>query len=457
MATRRVAKPLPSAFVVAVVAIGPLNSYSAYFMPEAAYLFMFWVMTWYALGCGANSSLSQWSILGVLVGLLSLIKPHALFLVPALVGYIFLVSETFSFRRLCRSAVISVILVLVLLLSKFLIGYLLAGRAGLTLFGAFYNGTARNSMVDGRLYTIFGFSLTSLRAHLFSLVLLFGLPMAATAALFFGHSFSARSSQPQVRLVSYTFVVLLSLVVVVATYTGSLGVLDASESLRLHQRYYDFALPLLFMVAACIVSSPLELGPRGRFIYAALTVLALALAVNSHMRGYRFGVLDGPFIWAVSVYPFAMTLLGLLMILLMVFWTKKPSLAFRGFLYVLLPAIALFSAVLISREFYSQQSASIYDRAGIYARSVLSGADLAALTVICAEPGGSFRALFYVDDARANFVTVPEGQAFSPSSLSNEKKWLLIIGEHAVAEGEVLPSPTPGFHLVRLRKEISSQ
>ena len=69
--------------IVALSMMGPVNSYTAYFMPEAMFFLSFWVCVAYYLSLDGHASVKSWLILGLLMGASSLIKPHTLFALPA--------------------------------------------------------------------------------------------------------------------------------------------------------------------------------------------------------------------------------------------------------------------------------------------------------------------------------------------------------------------------------------
>ena len=74
-----------SLYVVLLVLTGPLNSYTAYFKPESLYFFGFWGVMFLAVRFCVKADVWPVAFLGLGISLLSLIKPHALFLLPAFV------------------------------------------------------------------------------------------------------------------------------------------------------------------------------------------------------------------------------------------------------------------------------------------------------------------------------------------------------------------------------------
>ena len=116
-------------------------------MPEAPYFFSFWLLTWFILSLDNSSGLSSWCFAGILLGFCALIKPHALLIMPGLVAYIFFVSRkkegAWVLQALCNAGVF----VAFAFVFKFLISYLIAGKAGMTIFGTYYSSMADDDFI----------------------------------------------------------------------------------------------------------------------------------------------------------------------------------------------------------------------------------------------------------------------------------------------------------------------
>lgn len=87
LVARRVANS-GTAIAIALLALaGACNTFTAYFMREALYAFGFWVLVWHTTRLGPEASSRCWAVVGLMLGLLSLVKPHALFLLPPLMAH----------------------------------------------------------------------------------------------------------------------------------------------------------------------------------------------------------------------------------------------------------------------------------------------------------------------------------------------------------------------------------
>jgi phosphoglycerol transferase len=142
LTARRYCSSVTSLAISALTLIGPINTYTSYFMPESMYFFGFWVLTWHLLRQTPKSGSRHWGVAGVLLGMTALVKPHALLMLPGLVAYVVFACKEGDGRWLPRASRNAGIFLASTLITKLVIGYVLAGKAGLNPFGAFYSSIA---------------------------------------------------------------------------------------------------------------------------------------------------------------------------------------------------------------------------------------------------------------------------------------------------------------------------
>jgi phosphoglycerol transferase len=449
---RRVCTQGVAALVTVLALAGPINTYTAYFMPEALYFLAFWVLAWFILGLDGTSSRRMWIIAGILLGVAALVKPHALFLLPAILAYVLYISNP-NGRDGLRSAVWSgILLVLAALLVKFAVGYLLAGSAGVTLFGSTYSSVAGSALSDvnqaSHLLTV---SAQSVMGHLLAICLMYGLPIAISATVF------VRSLRPrgqrgaEERTAAFALLVVADLVVAVALFTAAVNAAAPSElATRLHMRYYDFALPLFFMVVGAQLTAT---GTRRASRWSALAVVAIGAAIVyalvSRMQPYVPSLVDNPELAGFTANPLVFMALGLLSLGSLVLWTMTTRWGPRLFVYGFLPLAVVLPSVAISVELDHRQAAAAVDRAGMFTRSYLPHNELARVLVVGSDPAALFMALFYLDNPQPSLQVIPPGSNYDLSTLPQDKDWALIIGDHQWTGGSFFESSPPGFALVR--------
>ena len=74
-----------------ITALSPLAIQTSFFMPETMYFMAMMLSVLIALVASEKGTYWLWGILGITLGLTSLVKPHAIFLLPAFMAFTFLI------------------------------------------------------------------------------------------------------------------------------------------------------------------------------------------------------------------------------------------------------------------------------------------------------------------------------------------------------------------------------
>lgn len=449
LTARRACTRHVAALVTVLALAGPINTYTAYFMPEALYFLSFWVFAWFILGLDGSSSRRMWILTGAMLGAATLVKPHALFLVPPTLVYLLYVTGAHRGRGV-RSAVGSgVLLVLAALAVKLTGGYLLAGSAGLTVFGSTYMSQAVSLLSDSdQSRRWLAVAAQSAVGHLLAICLMLGLPLALAASAFVRGVRSPHLEAAD-RTSAFAFLILGALVVVVALYTSVSATGPVDYATRIHMRYYDFALPLLFMVAGAHLGTGTHPTRRWYALIALPIGVAIMYAVITRLAPYTPILVDSPELRGFTAYVRPFVLLSALSLGSLVLWALGNRWGPRLFVYGFLPVAVVVTSLAASAELRGRLVADAVDRAGMFAKLYLPDEELSHVTVVGSEPADLFRALFYLDDPQAGLLTIQAGADYDLSTLPDGKDWALIIGDHAWSGGAISVSPSTGFVLVR--------
>lgn len=444
------------ALAIAVAAtLAPLNLYTTYFMPETAYYFGFCVLSWVALARSGQPGL-RWSLeLGLVLGLLSLIKVHALFLVPPLILFMFYARWAAGGPWLAP-ALGSVIMTLAMAAAvKFGLGWLLAGPAGLQLLGGFYQANA-DSAGARTLESTLGPVLVSGLGHMMVLATLVPLPLAVLLYAVLRKPAHAPAGSPAAAaglLHVWTLLVFGATICVTILFTASLVNPGAppDEGLRLHMRYYNFALPLLWLIAAATLVLP-DAAPRPvlRWSIAGVIALFMLLALLK-LPGYSYNPVDGPDIFKLRMdrwYGRLVVAIGLASLLA---WALGKALAPRLFLYLALPLLIL--AGLSSSHYFTAEhnhEITAADRAGAAVRATVPPAERKLLTVAGANPIEMIRAQFHIDDKDTELLMLEEDAPIAEDELPADRTWLLVMRNHPMPPQYKPVLATDEFALYRL-------
>ncbi len=447
-----------TAVLIAVLSIlGPMNSYTAYFMPESLYFLSFWALSYWLLTTDKTHSVWHWIFLGSVFGISALIKPHALFLIPVFVVYFLIVQRQVVEKPSNRSKVPLINQYIAFFgaafFIKFMLGFLLAGKTGITLFGAGYSSIASGSVADPHRYiALLKMAFDNVQGHFLALILMFSVPMAyvfLTSASFFKRNFSNPQHRIALNTALYTALVLIFLLIVVTLFTASISNSGPYENnARLHMRYYNFALPLLLLAAA----SQLSLGGvassmRSRLIVGLLLAAVVLYATYTHLAPYVPSFVDNPELRGFTFYSIVFYVLSGLSLLALIGWVYNARVGTKIFLYVLMPLSVVCSTFYVNQELRQRLVLDVFDKAGMFAKQYLSNAEISKVVIAGANPAGLFRTAFYLDNPSAAIEIIPEKSVLDVSKVVAGKEWILLIGEHGLSKN----LPSQSRHLYELK------
>lgn len=461
-----------AALVIAVTSLlAPVNSYTAYFMPESPYYLCFWIVSWFLLSGRASHSLRGAMLAGGMVGVMALVKVHALFLLPAFCLFVLWQGwrRGDGARDGLRVGLQSAVALAVSALAvKTVLGWLLAGPNGLSLFGSFYGNHAHNSG-GGHLARLLAPALVNLKGHLAALVLLFAVPLVAFGCAAASTATRRELGHPGRGLLLYTILTLGAALGMTVAYTASIADAGPLEGLRLHLRYYDFTFPLLAMVAA----SP-ALAFRSALTLRAGVVLACAAlllyAMFAIIPDYSLSFVDGPEIfglanplpddalpWPHRLRTWLPTLshdMRLFTVIMQAFalgvWLWRPQWARRVFVWLLLPGFALSASLVSDNLLDNAREANVFDRAGRFVAQALTPQQRGQLALAGDSQAGLTRMQFHADSATASTIELAPDAPFALSQLPARKQFLLVVGKHALPPEIKAETVTPDYALVRI-------
>jgi phosphoglycerol transferase len=455
---RRVASEPVALLIALLTAISPINVYTTYFMPEASYFFVFWLLTWSTLRYCEQPDARRALALGVVFGMLSLIKVHALFLLPALLPVMLLGgwrAEGTTGTRLRTAAQGIALMLATAAVLRFGAGYLIAGAQGLSLSGTLYAGQSEYAAAHRKpLAQLLELAWINLRGHGMGLALMFGLPLAALAH--YALSPAARrglaapaspSTQPTTPLALYTALTLLVMLAVTVLFTASVSGTGPSENMaRLHMRYYNFALPLLAIFAATQLSATAG-GGRGPRLAAALPCAALLLyGLFGLLPEFTPSYVDSPELRGLTAQPLLLRAVALLGLAALAAWVWRARAGAQVFLFLCLPLLAIGAGRAIDGDVAQSRNPDVWNLAGLYAHAHLTPAQRAGMTLVGADPAGLYKAKFHIDSNGPTLMPLPPGAVIDLNALK-EDGWLLFVGDYAPPPYAVMRAREQGFTL----------
>jgi phosphoglycerol transferase len=456
----------PVAAVVALLAVvRPANSYTAYFMPEAMYYCGFWLLSWTCFNYLRRPS--AWSLLGsaLVLGLLTMVKVHALFLLPP--WLVFMLYASWSAHRaaatpgrlLARSLGWLAAALLAAAVVRFGLGYLFAGKSGLHLLGVMYSGQSQGKPA---LMAVLPAALQNLSGHMTGIVLMLGLPFAA---LLLGVSPALRSTPQQRTLAAmgvYTVLMFGALLAITTLFTASVAGYGAESNARLHMRYYDFVLPLLLLIAAGhTASAPAPWSARpapepsfpARLLAAAPAVAVALYGAVYLLPAFAPSYIDSPELFGMTRDPQILDLLAAAGLACLLLWTVSRRWGALLFLFAYAPLFAVLAGGQLNERVRWAQQSDPYVRAGLFAREYLSPDEISNLTLVGRDAGDLFKTRMLIDSTRVKLVVQPHDTDVDPAALGGPRSHVMLIGNYRAPAGADPLVHRRDFSLLRMRAE----
>ncbi len=262
---RRYLPQIPAAAFACFVMLTPISSFARYVMPESMYLFGFWCSLALVFLTIDRSQFLAAILAGFALGLLSLIKPHAIAI--ALATSCFFILRSLSWRGVLAS----VVAFFAFYATHAGVGFLLTGTPLWSVSGGSYGGIL-TSRIDwsAAAYNAFGHSL--------ALVAMFGPLLLLPINVWWREQKGDRNVELGILVIC-----LVAMMVAMTVYF--------SQS-RLHGRYYLYCLPLFILFGAAVLNEmPVKLPPK--FSVAMLMLASPACALLIYMF-YEVSPFDYP-------------------------------------------------------------------------------------------------------------------------------------------------------------------
>lgn len=225
--------------------LAPINTYTAFFMPESLYYFLFVLGMWSLLRIDPDSPSRAWLLPGAVLGLNALVKPHAQLLIPAVLLYMLLsIGPLFPSvqARLVSAAKACALFLIGVYAVKFGLGYLLAGKTGVNMAGQTYG-----SIHYEFLHNLPNF-LHSLWGHICGLLIVFGFPLFIAAYKLLSRPSYTRGRSYQERTCLIVCLMVCLMVIQVAFFTANI----AGQGPYEHPNLYTFATTAFFLFFYCL-------------------------------------------------------------------------------------------------------------------------------------------------------------------------------------------------------------
>lgn len=401
----------------------PMNTYASYFMPEAMYFGVFWLVQ-YTIFSKLGQKSHSWIVPGLLLGFLALIKPHAHFLLPV---YVILILIEQGAKRSAIRDVVSLLLCFTLV--RYGLGALFAGAQSFSIFGVQYSQHASTALSDvGSIITATRSLMLNSIGNVVVLALLFGLPL-----LFMAQGVFNTKTGVEYRLHMIPLLILLVMVPVVALFATSTALFDANVDNRIHLRYYSFLFPYFFIIVfKQFDAKPVQIRSTST-IYATVFLVILSLILpyyhhlNQFLYPYAIVVTDIPEIFLLIQYSLLLYLVAVVGVASLIVWIRMPSVASRLYMLGFVPlflSVTWFTNFKVKEVRYKEQTSDI---AGKYIRENLSSVSQDSLLVVGYMKNNTERTLMYSKSKSASSMTLSLMEPFAPSHIPQGTRYIVTL------------------------------
>ena len=446
-----------SVFVASVTALSPIAIPVSYFMPEIMYFAAMTGVVLVALFVADKGRWQLWGLVGVALGIAALVKPHAIFMLPAFAVFAFLLAYKLGGKGMLEGFKSGILTMAGFVVAKFGLGFLFAGTEGLKLFGGYSSPidaisqvastqgaseTSNESFAGTGLETFLAVTSSHFLMHLAIVLLLAGLPTLLSLRVM--HSV-ARKPEPVGPVSSYFILIGLltfSMIAVVAAFEAYVTVSGDDHSRRLILRYYEFLIPQ-FIVMGLLLPRFSESKLTWRIVQGLAIVLASLFFSIFYPANFDQQYADSSTLPGLAASPTLFVSVAVLLCGAVLYWIFTPN---EGNVLIGRAIIPIFLIVALTTSqtnlIQINGTAAFFDQAGWDARSQLAEIQGERILVVGQTRTQVFTVKFWIDEPNIRDLLIYEGNSVLPTDVQ-DTDYVIILGNigsdfpnETISEGE---------------------
>lgn len=450
-----------SLLVTLLSILGPISTYTAYFMPESMYYFFFWVLILFLASNNSLVASQKIFLTSFILGLLCLVKPHAFFLIIPIYLYGIYINYSIKNNIIYWTIKFFVILSIGILTTKLLIAYYFSGNQGLTLFGKGYNGLGSFIMTFAfanidNMFRVLREVIKQIIGHWAALSIIFGPLLCVLFNLVLKNNNTINldsdlilHGKTQKNFAVLTLLMLLCMSSISSFFAAGMGVQLEAEASRLHTRYYNFILPMV-LISGMLGTQEGSLKRR-----ALISIPFISLVIYVILTAFSIlnpNYVDSPEIRGIYSNKFIFYATSLFSLSAIILWIKKPKIALNLFILLIYPFYLIASNYYVNLELRNRMYLSPYDRAAIFSAQFLTKKDTSSLVMIAPPAALGVLALsqIYIDNPGVKILTLPEGSPINKRVLDGSFKWVVSSGDYPLELPSSFGLKFDGFQINRI-------
>lgn len=452
-----------SIFVASVTALSPIAVPVSYFMPETMYFSLMTLTILLTLVVSKSDNWILWALSGLSLGATALVKPHAVFMLPAFVVFAIVYAFKKSSSNWVHAFRAGIAVGLGFAISKFGLGFIFAGSEGLKLFGGYGSpvgaltgaATAEDVSVGTEevarsgLEVLLTVATTHLFTHASAMLLIAGLPLLLSLRV----SYSVARTRQPIGDVSSLFVLIalitISMITVVALFEAYVTASGDDHSDRLILRYYEFLIPQ-FVIMGLLLPRFSDSKRLLRVIQGTTVIGASMFFTIYYPPTFDKQYADSSTLPGIGDGQGFFIFVGIFVSCAVVFWIINPE---RGNLFVgrfVIPTVLILALVMSQNKLIEINGTPAYfDQAGWSSRTFLQDVPGERIMVIGQTRTEVFTVKFWIDHANIKDLLVMEGSSIPAENVA-ESDYVVTLGNIATEFPNEVITEGEGYRLLKV-------
>jgi phosphoglycerol transferase len=452
-----------SVFAASVTALSPIAIPVSYFMPETMYFTMMTVTIWLTLLVSRKDSGILWIVSGLSLGATALVKPHAIFMLPAFAIFALIFVYKKSAGSWLQSLIATTAVVAGFMITKLGLGFAFAGTEGLKFFGGYGSpvgaltgaAAAEEVSVGGEaavrsgLEVLVSVASVHLVTHASAMLLLAGIPLF----LSFRVSYSVVKTKAPIGEVSSLFVLValltVSMIGVVALFEAYVTASGDDHSDRLILRYYEFLIPQ-FVVMGLLLPRFTDSERILRIIQGSIIVAASMFFTIYYPPTFDKQYADASTLPGMGDSQGFFVFVGLFVSSAVIFWIVNPERGNVVFGRFIMPAVLILALVMSQNKLIEINGTPAYfDQAGWDSRTFLQDVPGDRILVVGQTRTEVFTVKFWIDEANIRDLLVGDGSVIGEDSVV-ETDYVVTLGNMELGFSHEVVTEGDGYKLVEV-------
>jgi hypothetical protein len=451
------------AFMIAA-GLSPLSVYTSMFLPESMYMFFMGLLLVAVLHAIKEFKWQNWAIVGTVIGIASLVKPHA-WLSALAVGITLLVVGLGNRSISIRTTSLAVgALVAGSVISRLFVGLVVAGPKAIGFFGQYLgfstvelviSGTGPTDNMAGSASSPMSgvLALFAVQANVHLLVIS-ALMAVSVAAVTLGVIEVARSRtlSPSTGFALFSFIWLFSLMLEIVIFTGWVTGSGDDHTTRVLLRYYEFLFVIVPLAGLAVLRA--GYGQRAnvwiRWAISGFFAALLTPAFTGFFASLTIQIADAPTLAGLVVNSEVfngVAIIGFLALLLLATFPKFASLAFIA----LLPFTMVSTGWQIQDQYQKFRGAnSVADIAGQYLRDSFTDQEIGSTVVLASSRFDATNVAIWADNPGLRFELYGSGSIVDAESLPEDTKFVVVTEGISLVNAKSMVYAGTGFEVFKL-------